>query len=63
MKRWHLCWLSALLAGSGLCLAEPAASRTAAERGRDVVFREPMNPPLWSLRAYENAWKQWGLSE
>jgi len=63
MKRWHFFWLPALLVGSGLSLAEPAVPRSPAERGRDVVFREAMNPPLWSMTAYENAWKQWGLSE
>jgi mono/diheme cytochrome c family protein len=40
-----------------------AAEKTAAERGRDVLFTNPLNPPTWSRRAYDNAWKQWGLQE
>lgn len=34
----------------------------AAERGRELV-REPLNPPFWSLRAYQEAWKRWGLAK
>jgi hypothetical protein len=43
--------------------ASEAERRTAAERGREVVLRQPLNPPLWSLKAYDNAWKQWGVAE
>jgi hypothetical protein len=32
------------------------------ERGREAV-RKPFNPPFWSLRAYQSAWKQWGAVE
>jgi|GEM_PF-3132815 len=31
-------------------------------RGRETV-RRPLNPPFWSLRAYQNAWRQWGVGE
>ncbi len=31
-------------------------------RGAEVV-RKPMNPPFWSLRAYDDAWKRWGVAE
>jgi Cytochrome c len=34
-----------------------------AERGRNYVLHRPLNPPVWSLRAYEQVWKQWGLKE
>ena len=34
----------------------------AAERGRESV-RRPLNPPFWSLRAYQEAWKRWGLAK
>src|SRR5438132_3030471 len=40
-----------------------AAEQTPAERGRDTLFHNPLNPPLWSRRAYENAWKHWGVKE
>ena len=33
-----------------------------AARGAEAV-RRPLNPPFWSPRAYENAWKQWGVAE
>ena len=35
---------------------EPAAS---AARGKELVH-QPLNPPFWSMRAYREAWKQWG---
>ncbi len=31
-------------------------------RGRETV-RRALNPPFWSLRAYQNAWRQWGAGE
>jgi mono/diheme cytochrome c family protein len=40
------------------------AGKADAERGRGLVRGAPaLNPPLWSLRAYPNAWTQWGLEE
>ncbi len=33
----------------------------AVRHGEDVLFHNPLNPPQWSLKAYNNAWKQWGL--
>jgi mono/diheme cytochrome c family protein len=39
-------------------------AKSAAERGALAVRGHPaMNPALWSLRAYDNVWKQWGLTE
>src|SRR5262249_38820847 len=66
------CWtdcrsvlLSCLIAG--LCLVVTsigaAKEKTAAERGREAVVQWKLNPPIWSLKTYENAWKQWGLKE
>jgi mono/diheme cytochrome c family protein len=43
--------------------AAETGGQTAADRGRDIVLRRPLNPAFWSLQAYENAWKQWGLLE
>ncbi len=65
MRRWLL-WL-AVTVTCGLVLSPDSASgmggSTAAEQGQEVVLRHPLNPALWSLKAYENAWKQWGLAE
>ncbi len=33
-----------------------------AARGAEVA-RKPLNPPFWSPRAYEDAWKRWGVKE
>ncbi|HEX8201710.1 MAG TPA: GDSL-type esterase/lipase family protein, partial [Isosphaeraceae bacterium] len=33
-----------------------------AERGREAVH-QPLNPPLWLARAYDDAWRQWGIAE
>jgi hypothetical protein len=51
--------------GLSACLApagdhEPARAPSA-ERGRENVHK-PLNPPFWSPRAYENAWKQWRVA-
>src|SRR5262249_43903861 len=40
-----------------------AGERTPAERGRDAVYRHPFNPPFWSVKAYQEAWKHWGVKE
>jgi mono/diheme cytochrome c family protein len=39
------------------------AERVSAERGREVMFGRSLNPPIWFPKAYENAWKQWGIKE
>ena len=36
------------------------ASAPSAQRGSELVH-SAMNPPFWSLRAYQTAWTQWGL--
>jgi len=53
-----------MIAGSCLFpLAKaPAAERSPAERGQDIIFHRSMNPGVWSLGAYDNLWKQWGLT-
>jgi mono/diheme cytochrome c family protein len=40
-----------------------AAERTPAERGREVLFHNPLNPAVWSPKAYDDLWKQWGIKE
>jgi mono/diheme cytochrome c family protein len=39
-----------------------AAEKTAAERGRDLLFHRSLNPAVWNTTAYDNLWKQWGLA-
>src|SRR5262249_6383570 len=47
---------------SGLVAQE--AGPNAAQRGAAAVRGQPpMNPSVWSAQAYDNIWKQWGLTE
>jgi Cytochrome c len=39
------------------------AEKMPAERGKEAILTHVMNPPLWSLKAYDQVWKKWGLSE
>jgi hypothetical protein len=39
-----------------------AAEKTAAERGRDALIQRSINPAVWSMKGYDNAWKAWGLA-
>src|SRR5216684_3003183 len=39
-----------------------AAEKSAAERGRDALTQRSLNPAIWSMKAYDNAWKTWGLA-
>ncbi|HEV3260148.1 MAG TPA: hypothetical protein VG013_25045 [Gemmataceae bacterium] len=65
MRRWILYVAPLLLAG--LCAsvgdAVPAKASIPAVRGRDIVLHDPLNPPIWSATAYDNAWKQWGIAK
>jgi mono/diheme cytochrome c family protein len=61
-------WLLILAVALGVCPGRPfarepkPAGKTIVERGRGLVRgAPPVNPPLWSMRAYANAWTQWGL--
>ena len=52
-----------LLAGLGIqVFGRPADEPSAAERGRVALLTRSFNPTIWSTRAYDNAWRQWGLS-
>jgi mono/diheme cytochrome c family protein len=54
-----------LVAGFSFSVAavkQPAAN-TAAERGRKALYERCFSPPILPVKAYENAWKQWGLKE
>lgn len=64
MRRWTLGLVLAWLAGidRGHAGAPSPSEAAPAARGREAVHR-PMNPPHWSMRAYEEAWKRWGVAE
>jgi mono/diheme cytochrome c family protein len=61
-SRWSI-----LVAVVGLSLLAPLPGRaetTPVERGREAVRGKPsLNPPLATLDAYANVWKQWGLKK
>lgn len=64
MKRWLPILAVALCTAQSSGQEQKAAGTTAVERGRALVRGAPaLNPPLWSMRAYPNAWSQWGLKE
>ncbi len=54
-----LLWLLVLSLSPSLSAAE----KSPAERGRDALFVHAMNPPIWSRKAYDDAWKRWGAKE
>ncbi len=59
-------WLAAGMALAGLSLrvgSMASEEPTAAERGRVALLTRSFNPTIWSTRAYDNVWKQWGLTE
>jgi mono/diheme cytochrome c family protein len=66
MNRW-LAILAVALApciGPSFAQEQKPAVSTAVERGRGLARGVPaLNPPLWSMRVYANAWTQWGLEE
>jgi mono/diheme cytochrome c family protein len=53
-----LTWLS--LGGSA---AGAAPSPEAVERGKKALLGRSFIPPAYALKAYDNAWRQWGLKE
>jgi hypothetical protein len=62
MHRWSAALLLVFVGGMGIASGqEPAPS---AERGWNAAHGRPaLNPPVWSRKAYDNLWKQWGLKE
>ncbi len=64
MKR-HTTWIAALILAAAVGAAQAhEGDNKAAQRGFGAVRGQPpMNPPLWSQRAYDNLWKRWGLKE
>jgi mono/diheme cytochrome c family protein len=57
--------VSLVIGGVGWTLAwsAEAKERTGVERGRDAVVQWKLNPSVWSVNAYDNVWKVWGLKE
>jgi len=55
-------YLVILTPGKGLAGEPPQAAPSQIEAGA-LAVRRPLNPPFWSPRAYDNAWRRWGLSE
>jgi mono/diheme cytochrome c family protein len=64
MKRWLSGWLLVLVGGVALSFAQApnAKEKTAAERGQEAVHK-PLNGAVFSQKAYDDAWKQWGVKE
>jgi mono/diheme cytochrome c family protein len=62
MHRWATALVLVFVGGVGLLSGQ--APSPSAERGGEAVRGKPaLNPPVWSRKAYENLWKQWGLKE
>lgn len=45
------------------CPSVWSAEKPSAERGKAILTSHALNPPLWSRKAYDNAWKHWGVKE
>lgn len=64
MKRYSLCMYVAAIAGCiTFVTAAQSGDKTPAERGRDVMRGRSLNPPVWSMKAYDDVWRQWGVAE
>src|SRR5260370_18621560 len=60
-RGWTVAGFSMLIlviALTGRAADEPSP----AERGRIALLTRSFNPTIWSTNAYENVWRQWGLS-
>src|SRR5947209_725037 len=51
--------LAVLLLASGIAHGQSEPDRDAAERGRLALTGKNFNPAVWSLGAYDNAWRHW----
>ncbi len=56
------CLLLGLLT-AGLAPLALAQMPQVAERGRTALLTRAFTPALWSLKAYDNAWKNWGTGQ
>jgi processive rubber oxygenase RoxA-like protein len=61
MRYWLTCFVT--------CLVFPAVTdcsrsdNAEAARGRAALLEHSYTPAIWSLKAYDEAWKQWGVAE
>ncbi|HZU36782.1 MAG TPA: hypothetical protein VFA18_12765 [Gemmataceae bacterium] len=58
-----LCLAWCLTVGGSLLYGEQpdATNVRSVQHGRELLLHDPLNPAQWSMAAYDNAWKQWGL--
>src|SRR5262249_44324780 len=64
MRRELLCLGVLLLGAPGFSFAEGnKPAQTAVERGGKALYEHCFSPPILPVKAYDNAWKQWGLKE
>src|SRR5690349_13385088 len=65
MRRLLLCASVISMCAVGLSFSDGPVplDRAAAERGRETLYKRTLNPSVWSVKAYENVWKMWGLKE
>jgi len=59
-QRWAIAGF--FLAVLSFQLTSWANEPSAAERGRVALLTRSFNPTIWSGSAYENVWRQWGLT-
>jgi hypothetical protein len=56
--RWWIIGIAGLW-----CVGSGMASDDTVARGREALFTRSFVPAFWSKSAYDNVWKQWGVSE
>jgi hypothetical protein len=62
LRGWTVAAFSVLVLIMALTI-RAAEEVSLAERGRAALLTRSFNPTIWSTNAYENVWRQWGLSE
>jgi hypothetical protein len=65
MRAWLPALLLLLASGLGRGDDGPSKDRARAIANGQGAVRgvPPMNPPLWSMKTFQNLWRQWGLKE
>ncbi len=64
MRKGGCLILGMICAGLAFLARAPGAEGPfPAERGRAALLGRSYNPTIWSTKAYENAWRQWGISQ
>lgn len=57
------CLAAGLLFTLATLLTAADTGKSPAERGEAILQTKAINPAIWSRKAYDNVWKQWGLTE